>query len=190
MLLTDEIEIKRRCERNAKACDKLLSLLRLHHDNGVEEPVNIEAMQEPQTPQIDLTPVQSAPEPFQPAPGAPLAEIVQADWTARQKEIWLPPQEEKKLKIEHIQAAVAREYGISRRDILTAQRVYKIAFPRQVAMYLSRTMLGKSFPEIGRRFGGRDHTTVLHGFRKIERLAAKDKMLSDLLQSLQARLGA
>jgi chromosomal replication initiator protein len=60
--------------------------------------------------------------------------------------------------------------------------------PRQVAMYLAKTLTLRSLPEIGRRFGGRDHTTVLHAVRKIEGLVAKDVALSEEVESLKRQL--
>ena len=68
-----------------------------------------------------------------------------------------------------IMRAVARRYNVSRSDLASASREMHIVHPRQVAMYLARILTGKSFSEIGRRFfGGRDHTSVLHGVSKIK----------------------
>ena len=69
---------------------------------------------------------------------------------------------------------VARQYNVSRSDLLSSRRTANVVRPRQVAMYLAKTLTLRSLPEIGRRFGGRDHTTVLHAVRKIEALVAKD----------------
>jgi chromosomal replication initiator protein len=66
--------------------------------------------------------------------------------------------------------------------------VRTIARPRQIAMYLSKQLTPRSLPEIGRRFGGRDHTTIMHGVRKIEELMATDSQLSDDLQMLRRLL--
>ena len=79
------------------------------------------------------------------------------------------PQEPKRVKIEDIQRVVARQYNVSRSDLLSSRRTANVVRPRQVAMYLAKTLTLRSLPEIGRRFGGRDHTTVLHAVRKIER---------------------
>ena len=78
------------------------------------------------------------------------------------------PQEPKRVKIEDIQRIVARQYNVSRSDLLSSRRTANVVRPRQVAMYLAKTLTLRSLPEIGRRFGGRDHTTVLHAVRKIE----------------------
>ncbi len=68
---------------------------------------------------------------------------------------------------------------------MSNRRTRVIVKPRQVAMYLSKTMTPRSFPEIGRRFGGRDHTTVLHAVRKIEEMIAADQKLSHEIELLR-----
>jgi chromosomal replication initiator protein len=98
------------------------------------------------------------------------------------------PQEPRRVKIEDIQRVVARQYNVSRSDLLSARRTANVVRPRQVAMYLAKTMTLRSLPEIGRRFGGRDHTTVLHAVRKIEALVAKDVALSDEVELLKRQL--
>ena len=82
--------------------------------------------------------------------------------------------EPKRVKIEDIQKLVASHYSVTRADILSSRRTATVVKPRQVAMYLSKALTLRSLPEIGRRFGGRDHTTVLHAVRKIEGLTASD----------------
>lgn len=72
-----------------------------------------------------------------------------------------------RVKIQDIQHAVARQYNVSRADLLSARRTANVVRPRQVAMLLCKQITGKSLPEIGRKFGGRDHTTVLHACSKI-----------------------
>ena len=97
------------------------------------------------------------------------------------------PQEPKRVKIEDIQRIVARQYNVSRADLLSSRRTANVVRPRQVAMYLAKTLTLRSLPEIGRRFGGRDHTTVLHAVRKIEGLVGRDVTLAeevDLLKRL------
>jgi chromosomal replication initiator protein len=98
------------------------------------------------------------------------------------------PQEPKRVKIEDIQRVVARQYNVSRSDLLSSRRTANVVRPRQVAMYLAKTLTLRSLPEIGRRFGGRDHTTVLHAVRKIEALVAKDVALSDEVDLLKRQL--
>jgi chromosomal replication initiator protein len=70
----------------------------------------------------------------------------------------------------------------------SARRAREVARPRQVAMYLSKQLTPKSLPDIGRRFGGRDHTTVLHAVRKIEALVSRDTALSEEVESLKRQL--
>jgi chromosomal replication initiator protein len=98
------------------------------------------------------------------------------------------PQEPKRVKIEDIQRVVARQYNVSRSDLLSSRRTANVVRPRQVAMYLSKTLTLRSLPEIGRRFGGRDHTTVLHAVRKIEGLVGKDPVLADEVELLKRQL--
>ncbi|PZA10606.1 chromosomal replication initiator protein DnaA [Rhodopseudomonas palustris] len=98
------------------------------------------------------------------------------------------PSEPKRIKIEDIQRIVARQYNVSRSDLLSSRRTANVVRPRQVAMYLAKTLTLRSLPEIGRRFGGRDHTTVLHAVRKIEGLVSKDNTLSDEVESLKRQL--
>ncbi len=96
--------------------------------------------------------------------------------------------EPKRVKIEDIQKLVGNRYSVSRSDILSSRRTANVVLPRQIAMYLSKMLTPRSLPEIGRRFGGRDHTTVLHAVRKIEALAQKDRALSEELELLKRML--
>ncbi len=96
--------------------------------------------------------------------------------------------EPRRVKIEDIQKLVASHYSVSRSDILSARRTATVVKPRQVAMYLSKALTLRSLPEIGRRFGGRDHTTVLHAVRKIEGLSAIDTALREELELLKRML--
>ncbi len=98
------------------------------------------------------------------------------------------PQEPKRVKIEDIQRIVARQYNVSRSDLLSSRRTANVVRPRQVAMYLAKTLTLRSLPEIGRRFGGRDHTTVLHAVRKIEGLVGNDRGLTEEIEILKRQL--
>ncbi len=91
----------------------------------------------------------------------------------------------KKVRIEDIQRIVAQHYNVPRTELLSSRRTRTIVRPRQIAMYLSKTMTPRSLPEIGRRFGGKDHTTVLHAVRKVESLMAEDSKLSKELELLR-----
>jgi chromosomal replication initiator protein len=96
--------------------------------------------------------------------------------------------EPKRVKIEEIQKLVAVHYNVSRADILSSRRTATVVRPRQIAMFLSKVLTLRSLPEIGRRFGGRDHTTVLHAVRKIEGLTGSDKALCDEIELLKRML--
>ena len=95
---------------------------------------------------------------------------------------------DRKLSIEEIQRKVAEHYNVRLSDLIGPKRLRTIARPRQVAMYLSKQLTPRSLPEIGRRFGGRDHTTIMHGVRKIEELMTTDSQLADDLQLLRRLL--
>ncbi len=96
--------------------------------------------------------------------------------------------EPKRVKIDDILRIVAKHYGVQRGDLLSSRRNQSIVRPRQIGMYLAKTLTARSLPEIGRRFGGRDHTTVLHAIRKIEGLKQQDGVLKDELDSLARML--
>jgi hypothetical protein len=87
--------------------------------------------------------------------------------------------------IDSIQRIVSRHYNVSRSDILSARRMAPIIWPRQMAMYLAKTLTLRSLPEIGRKFGGRDHTTVLHAVRKITALVQTDPKIAAEVASLK-----
>ncbi|MDE2579490.1 MAG: chromosomal replication initiator protein DnaA [Hyphomicrobiales bacterium] len=96
--------------------------------------------------------------------------------------------EPKKVKIDDIQKLVAGHYNVSRADLLSSRRTASVVRPRQIAMYLAKTLTLRSLPEIGRRFGGRDHTTVLHAVRKIEGMVNADTALAQDLELLKRML--
>ena len=96
--------------------------------------------------------------------------------------------EPKRVKIEDIQKLVASHYSVTRQDILSSRRTAIVVKPRQVAMYLAKALTMRSLPEIGRRFGGRDHTTVLHAVRKIEGLCSANSALREELELLKRML--
>ncbi len=83
------------------------------------------------------------------------------------------------ITIEEIQKRVCEHYNIRMSDMHSARRARAVARPRQVAMYLAKMLTVRSLPEIGRKFGGRDHTTVMHGVKKIEELRATDPALNE-----------
>ena len=91
----------------------------------------------------------------------------------------------KRVRIEDIQKIVARQFNVSKNDLLSNRRTRVIVRPRQIAMYLAKVMTPRSLPEIGRRFGGRDHTTVLHAVRKIESMTSEDQKLEHEIELLK-----
>ena len=107
----------------------------------------------------------------------PLAEIAIADLVNMR--------EPKRIKIEDIQKVVSSHFNVSKHDLLSARRTRAIVRPRQIAMYLAKTMTPRSFPEIGKRFGGWYHTTVLHAVRKVEELASADETLAQEIELLK-----
>jgi len=94
-------------------------------------------------------------------------------------------EDNRKIRIEDIQRTVSRHYNVSRTDMLSNRRTRQIVKPRQIAMYLAKIMTPRSLPEIGRRFGGRDHTTVLHAVRKVESMISEDGQLAKELELLK-----
>jgi chromosomal replication initiator protein len=94
----------------------------------------------------------------------------------------------KRVRIEDIIRIVAEHSGITKQDILSSRRTANVVLPRQVAMYLAKTLTLRSLPEIGRRFGGRDHTTVLHAVRKIEGKAKTDRAFAEEVELLKRRI--
>jgi len=98
------------------------------------------------------------------------------------------PWEPKKVKIEDIQKRVATHYSVSRADLLSSRRTASVVMPRQIAMFLAKALTPRSLPEIGRRFGGRDHTTVLHAVRKIDKLYNNNPTLREEIELLKRLL--
>jgi hypothetical protein len=124
-------------------------------------------------------------------PEAPPAEVVAPEFPP----LHLPPMKKPwfyiegagpaPVRIQDIQEIVCAAFGVKTNDLTSARRTANLVRPRQVAMYLAKTLTGRSLPEIGRRFGGRDHTTVLHGIRKI---AAKVEFNADAPQMFDPEL--
>ena len=97
---------------------------------------------------------------------------------------------ERKITIEEIQRRVSDYYNIRLSDIIGPKRLRSYARPRQVAMYLCKQLTSRSLPEIGRRFGGRDHTTIMHGVRRIEELKSTDGQIAEDVEMLRRALEA
>ncbi len=95
---------------------------------------------------------------------------------------------DRRVTIEEIQKRVAEHYNVRVADMHSARRARAVARPRQVAMYLSKQLTSRSLPEIGRKFGGRDHTTVMHAVRKIEEIKATDNSFAEDVELLRRML--
>ncbi|MEM9735897.1 MAG: chromosomal replication initiator protein DnaA [Pseudomonadota bacterium] len=95
---------------------------------------------------------------------------------------------ERKVTIEEIKRVVSNYFNLRMSDLTSARRSRAVARPRQVAMYLCKTLTPKSLPEIGRGFGGRDHTTVIHAVKTIERLKDADGQMAEDLEVLRRSL--
>ena len=98
--------------------------------------------------------------------------------------------EPRRIKIEDILRIVSRHFGVSKGDLLSQRRHRSVVWPRQIGMYLAKQMTARSLPEIGRRFGNRDHTTVLHAIRKIEGVLTDNPRLRDELDELKKMLNS
>jgi chromosomal replication initiator protein len=99
-----------------------------------------------------------------------------------------PLGEAPEISIERIQEIVIDRFHISIQELVGERRSQSIVYPRQVAMYLCRQLTDSSLPKIGKRFGGRDHTTVMHAFSKIEKQIVEDRNVYNLVQELTARI--
>lgn len=96
--------------------------------------------------------------------------------------------EPRRIKIEDILKVVSRHYGVTRSDLLSQRRHRSVVWPRQIGMFLAKQLTARSLPEIGRRFGNRDHTTVLHAIRKIEGVLDSNPRVRDEIEELKKHL--
>ena len=95
---------------------------------------------------------------------------------------------DRRVTIEEIQKRVAEHFNVRIADMHSARRARAVARPRQVAMYLSKQLTTRSLPEIGRKFGGRDHTTVMHAVKKVEELKTVDASFDEDVEMLRRML--
>jgi len=95
---------------------------------------------------------------------------------------------ERRITVDEIQKTVAEHFSLKQADLLSERRTRSVARPRQIAMWLCKQHTTRSYPDIGRRFGGRDHTTVLHGVRKIEELMPQDDQIARDVEALTRKL--
>ncbi len=99
-----------------------------------------------------------------------------------------PQGEPATVSIDRIQELVCERFGVTLSELTGDRCSQNIVYPRQVAMYLSRELTDSSLPKIGKQFGGRDHTTVIHATSKIARLIVQDRSVYNLVQELTARI--
>lgn len=116
-------------------------------------------------------------------------------WVRMHRQMWSRPEvlaetpaEKSGVEIRKIQQVVCEHYGVSRLDMVSDRGTHDILLPRQIAMYLAKQMTIRSLAKIGRQFGGRDHSTVYHAVRKVERLIECDATLSATVAALKAAL--
>ncbi len=95
---------------------------------------------------------------------------------------------DRRVSIEEIQKKVCEHYNIRLTDMSSARRARSVARPRQVAMYLAKQLTTRSLPEIGRRFGNRDHTTVMHGISRVIELMERDAQFGEDVEMLRRAL--
>jgi len=95
---------------------------------------------------------------------------------------------DRRITIDEIQRCVADHYDIKLSDLLSPRRARSIARPRQIAMFLSKDLTDKSLPEIGRKFGNRDHTTIMHGVKRVTQLSKEDPGTREDVEMLRRRL--
>ncbi|PYZ91801.1 chromosomal replication initiator protein DnaA [Salipaludibacillus keqinensis] len=100
----------------------------------------------------------------------------------------IPNSKPKKINIQDVQKCVAAAFQVKVEDLKAKKRTKTVAYPRQIAMYLSRELTDNSLPKIGTEFGGRDHTTVIHAHEKISRLFATDQELQQQIQEIKDQL--
>jgi chromosomal replication initiator protein len=99
-----------------------------------------------------------------------------------------PQGEMPEISVEQIQQTVVERFGMTMQELTGDRRSQSIVYPRQVAMYLCRELTDSSLPKIGKKFGGRDHTTVIHATSKIAKLIQEDRNVYNLVQELTARI--
>lgn len=113
---------------------------------------------------------------------------INADLAAEALKDIIPSSKPKIITILEIQKAVGEHYNVKLEDFKAKKRTKSVAFPRQIAMYLSRELTDSSLPKIGDEFGGRDHTTVIHAHEKISKLYQSDAQLQQQINEIKSRL--
>jgi chromosomal replication initiator protein len=116
------------------------------------------------------------------------------EWLRRTGRIWegelIYLDANRRLTMADIKAAVAARFAIDPCEMVSARRSFTVSHPRQVAMYLCKQLTTNSLPEIGRRFGDRDHSTVIHAIKQVEKRRAEDRALDRIIEGLERELKA
>lgn len=157
----------------------------VHHQNVICSQMLLEALKvaHPEMAPEEIMPAQKIePEPPKPEPLPPIPNPVIAAAAEVAFPSWVNA-------IKRIQRAVCDEYGVKLSDLCSQRRSRNVVRPRQVAMYLCKTLTNRSLPEIGRRFGGRDHTTALSAIRRIETICASDDVFRARVEKLAEQMG-
>tara|TARA_B100001540_G_C15513749_1_gene509284 strand:- start:268 stop:657 length:390 start_codon:yes stop_codon:yes gene_type:complete len=97
-------------------------------------------------------------------------------------------EQNRQIMIEDVLRTISGHFNVTKQDILSSRRHKTIVYPRQIGMYLAKVLTTRSLPEIGRKFGGRDHTTVLHAVRKIEKLIKTNPSIRESITTLENSL--
>lgn len=92
------------------------------------------------------------------------------------------------LSVSYVQSVVAKSYGVTKLDIISSKRTHKFVLPRQIAIYLAKTLTTRSYPDISRRFGNRDHTTAIHSCNKISARCVSDPEFAIKIAALKAEI--
>lgn len=188
--------------RDAKACDKLLEALRTHHSD-CNDPIRHVApellrnfvKQKSATRYSRDSGKKVEANKNEPVIEAGGTDIIGDDDKSSLFDEWCRQQLERygavgqPTTVLRVQRAVCKHYDVSRHDLLSSRRDAYVVRARHVAVYLAKELTDMSFPAIGRRFGGRDHTSILHAFRKIERLRQSDPELNTEIEVIINQLG-
>ena len=97
-------------------------------------------------------------------------------------------EQNRQIMIEDVLRTISGHFTVTKQDILSSRRHKTIVYPRQIGMYWAKVLTTRSLPEIGRKFGGRDHTTVLHAVRKIEKLIKTNPSIRESITTLENSL--
>lgn len=150
--------------KNAHSCNALLSRLMKHHSEAIAKPAPVIIIESVPAPAVQS---EIIPQPVLKGEDAP---------------------EPKLPSVQEIKICVAQHFKLLPRELESPRRFAKIVLPRQIAFYLARKLTNRSLPDIGRRFGGKDHTTILHACKKMEQRMEEDPLLAQTVRCLEEQL--